>query len=184
MLLRSRPRRIALWLGLVAAFFSVDAQAADTSAGSKNFAAPASVPNYFSNEAGPLRGPASETQRGPLYMNQTYGTPQPPARPVAVVVPHGRQHIAMAEPRGRSIRGRVTSNRHGRVASDRHGRATSDTRGRTLVAAHHPAAHERLVHRAVAHVAARGHAEHAVARAHAAVHKPTSVNAAHRHARG
>jgi hypothetical protein len=167
MFLRSRPRRIALWLGLAAAFFCMQARAADTSAGSRNFSAPTSVPNYFSNEAGPLRGPSSETQRGPLYMNQTYGTPQPAARTVAVVVPHGRQHIAMAEPRGRSIRGRVASGKRGRV-----------------VAAHRPAAHGRPIYHAVAHVAARGHVEHVVARTHAIVRKPTSVSTAHHHARG
>ena len=167
MLLRSGPRRIALLLGLAAAFFCIEARAADTSAGSKNFSAPTSVPNYFSNEAGPLRGPASETQRGPLYMNQTYGTPPAAARTVAVAVPHGRQHIAMAVPRGRSFRGR----------------AVYDRRGRT-VAARHPAAHGRPTSHAVAHVVARGHVEHVVARAPAIAHKPTRVSIVHHHARG
>ncbi|MGA8399543.1 MAG: hypothetical protein WB697_06620, partial [Stellaceae bacterium] len=100
MLCHSRRCRIALLFGLAAAFVAHGARAADTSAGSRNFNPPTSVPNYFSNEAGPLQGPASETRRGPLYMNQTYGT----SRATAVAAaPRGRQHIAMAAPRGRLI---------------------------------------------------------------------------------
>src|SRR5215469_6820609 len=116
MLLHSRPWRIALLCGLVVALVAPETRAADTGEGSKNFSVPGSVPNYFSNEAGPLQGPASETRRGPLYVNQTYDTSPAAA---AVDGPRARQHIAMAEPRGRLIRGRVAYGRRGRYAEHR-----------------------------------------------------------------
>jgi hypothetical protein len=163
MLFHSRSWRIALLFGLAVAFVAPETQGADTSAGSKNFSAPGSVPNYFSNEAGPLQGPASETRRGPLYTNQTYGTPPAAA---AVVVPRTRQHIAMAEPRGRLIRARVAYKHRGRFAEHR-----------TMV-------HGPRVYRAVAHDRSRGRVEHVSARAHTIVHRTMRVNGAHRRGRG
>ena len=161
MLCRSRRWRIALLFGLAAAFAAHGTRAADTSAGSKNFNPPGSVPNYFSNEAGPLRGAASETQRGPLYMNQTYGTPQAAA---VAAAPRGRQHIAMAVPRGRWIHGRVAYERRGRVVAGHR----IETRG-------HATSH------AVTH--GRGRVERVAVRAHTIVHKATRVSSAH-HGRG
>jgi hypothetical protein len=122
------------------------------------------VPNYFSNEAGPLQGPASETQRGALYMNQTYGTQR------AVATYRGPQHVAMAEPRGRYAHGRVAYDRHGRPIAARY----TATRG----------SHGRPGYRAVAHASARGHVEHAVAHSRVVAHHPTQVSSVHRHARG
>ena len=168
--MRSRPWRIALLLGLAAAVVAPQARAADTSAGSKNFNAPTTVPNYFSNEAGPLQGPASETRRGSLYSaSGAAEAPQATARVVAAA-PRPRQHIAMAEPRGRTIRGRVAYARRGRA-----------------VVGHYAAAHGRPVHHAVYHAVARagsrGHVEHVVARTRATVHKTTHVTSV-RHGRG
>ncbi|HML11123.1 MAG TPA: hypothetical protein VK432_09700 [Stellaceae bacterium] len=160
MLLRLSSWRVAVVIGFLAAVSAVGARAADTTAGSKNFAAPTSVPNYFSNEAGPLQGPASETQRGPLYMNQAYGTP-------GAAVARGPQHVAFAEPRGRYV--------HGRVAYDRHGRP---------IASRQIGAHGRPVYRAVAHSSARGHATHVVAHSGAVAHHTTQVSTVHHHARG
>src|SRR5579862_9014788 len=114
-----QPWRMVVCAALLGIFAAGAAQAADTGNGSKNFSTPRTVPNYFSNEAGPMMGPASETQRGPLYMSQTYGSPAAQAaaapRPVAApapvparvaaqpiaqpVAPRYRQ-VAMAEPRG------------------------------------------------------------------------------------
>jgi hypothetical protein len=161
--LRSRPRRIALLIGLVAAFVAVEARAAETGNGSKNFSVPASVPNYFSNEAGPLQGPASETQRGQLYG----AAAAPQAARVAAEAPRARQHVAMAEPRGRLI----------------HGRAAYDRRGRTM-ASNHAVAHGRPISHAAAHAVARGHAERVAAHAHSVVRRPTQVSSARHHARG
>jgi hypothetical protein len=163
MLLHSRPWRIALLFGLVVAFVAPQTRGADTSAGSKNFSAPGSVPNYFSNEAGPLQGPASETRRGPLYSNQAYSTSPAAA---AVVAPRARQRIAMAEPRGRLIRGRVAYRHRGRFAGHR-----------TVV-------YGRRVYRAVAHARSRGRVEHVSAPAHTIGHRTTRVSGAHRHGRG
>lgn len=163
MLLHSRSRRIALLFGLAVAFVAPETRGADTSAGAKNFSVPGSVPNYFSNEAGPLQGPASEMRRGPLYTNQTYGTSPAAA---AVVVPRTRQHIAMAEPRGRLIHGRLAYKHRGRFAEHR-----------TVV-------RSRRVYRAVAHDRSRGRVEHVSARAHTIVHRTTRVSGAHRGGRG
>ena len=167
MLSRSHPWRIALLLGLGAAFVAHQARAADTSEGSRNFNPPTTVPNYFSNEAGPLQGPASETRRGTLYMNQTYGTQQ--AAAAVAAVPRAQQHIAMATPRGRVVRGRMAHAHRGRVAYSRY--------------EHHTVAHGRPVYRAVAHGGGRGRVERVVARTHTIVHKPTRVTTA-RHGRG
>ena len=165
MLQRSRPRRIAFCACLAAVLIAGQARAADTGNGSKNFSTPNSVPNYFSNEAGPMLGPASETQRGSLYMKQTYGSARPPAAPAVAEVPRYRQHVAMAEPRGRLIRGR----------------------GGRLVP-HHIAVHGRTVTRVAAHGSLRTHT--AYARSHAshaaghAVSRATRVSVSHRRARG
>jgi antitoxin (DNA-binding transcriptional repressor) of toxin-antitoxin stability system len=115
--------------------------AGETANGSKNFRAPASVPNYFSNEAGPLEGPAAETRRGPLYPSQTAEAPAEATRAFAAAPPV-RQHIAMAEPRGRLIRGR---------------------RGERFVA-HHVTVHGRPVYRVAAHGSSHGRIEYIASR--------------------
>lgn len=196
MLLRSRSRRIALLLGLAALFITAQARAAETGNGSKNFSVPTSVPNYFSNESGPLQGPVSETQRGALYMNQTYGTPG------ATAVARGPEHVAMAEPRGRYAHGRVSYDRRGRPISARrvatrerpiyHAVAHGHPVYHAVVAHGHPVyhavvAHGRPVYHAVAHASSHGHIEHVAARSHTArpvVHRPAQVTSAHRHGRG
>ena len=185
MLLRSRSRRIALLLGLAALFITAQARAAETGNGSKNFSVPTSVPNYFSNESGPLQGPVSETQRGALYMNQTYGTPR------ATAVARGPEHVAMAEPRGRYAHGRVSYDRRGRPISAR--RAATRERPIYHAVAHgHPVyhavvAHGRPIYHAAAHASSHGHIEHVAAHSHTArpvVHRPAQVTSAHRHGRG
>jgi hypothetical protein len=144
MFMCSRTRQIALWLGVAVAFIAAPAHAADTGNGSKNFRVPTSVPNYFSNEAGPLLGPTSETQRGPLYAHG-------PAAPVAVAPravtsfvegrPVIRQQIAVADPHIRILRGR---------------------RGERIVA-HHVAVRGRPVYRVVAHGGSERHVVHVAA---------------------
>lgn len=181
MLLRSSLRRTALIVGIMAVLIGGSAHAADNAEGSKNFAAPASVPNYFSNESGPLQGPASETRRGPLYpAGTTAVAPQAAARTVAVAAPRVRQHIAMAVPRTRVIRGRVT---YGRVTYERRGRMVAErrtvTRGR-------PVYHAAVYHAPIYHAAAHNHGrvERVVAHAHPRVHHPTHVSSAHHRGRG
>jgi hypothetical protein len=160
MLLRSQARQSAIAVVLTAVLGTGPALAADTGNGSKNFSVPSSVPNYFSNEAGPMLGPAAETRRGELYSNQTAQAPQATA-PVAAAPYRGRQHIAMAEPRGRVIRGR---------------------RGMPVVA-HHVTVHGRTVTRVVAHGSSHTRATHiAVGSTHAVT--KTRVSSTHRHARG
>jgi hypothetical protein len=96
-----RPWSVAFWLSVSVALAGVPALAADTGNGSKNFATPSSVPNFFSNEAGPMLGGAAESQRGQLYSSQTASLPRqqetapasrPETRPLAVA--HGRSHAA------------------------------------------------------------------------------------------
>src|SRR5580700_9107010 len=90
MLMRSRLRRIAC-LGLIAGLVAGPAFAADTANGSKNFRAPPSVPNFFSNEAGPMLGPAVETQRGVIYSGQPVAAIRDPT---GITAARARQHIA------------------------------------------------------------------------------------------
>jgi hypothetical protein len=180
------PRQLGALFGLAAIVAAGPAPAADTGNGSKNFSTPRSVPNYFSNEAGPMLGPAYETQRGPLYMSQTYGMPSqaaarveaPVARVEAPVAPRYRQRVAMAEPRGRVIRGRRGERvvaRHVAV----HGRsmtrlaAYGSSRGRS-----------RPVHVASAHIASSHVAGLRAAGPHRSRSKTTRVSSSHRRARG
>jgi hypothetical protein len=158
----SRPRVAALCVGIIAAFTGDAALAADTGNGSKNFRTPTTVPNFFSNEAGPMIGGAAETQRSPLYSNQTASSAAPaqPAAPSYAAAPQTRQHIAMAVPHGRALRGRGAP-----------------------LAAHHVAVHGRAAYRVEAHNVGRAHSVHAVAASHT-VSRPTHVTSSHRHARG
>ena len=164
--MRRRPhfRRLAIVVGLIAAFGATGARAADTGNGSKNFRAPATVPNYFSNEAGPMLGGAAESRRGELYMSQTYAIPRAPAAPSpAAQAPAPRQHFAMAEPRGRVIRGRASGGR---------------------VVAHHVTVHGRSVTRVVAHGSTRSHSSVRAVSAHTTTRTTTvHSSSSHRHLR-
>jgi hypothetical protein len=151
--------RTAVFAALAVAFLAVGARAADTGNGSKNFRPPSNVPNYFSNEAGPMLGGAAESRRGELYMSQTYAIPRAPqTAAVAVEAPRPRQRIAMAEPRGRVIR----------------------TRGGRVVA-HHVTVHGRQVTRVAAHGSARSHA---VSRSAHNSAKSTRASSSRRRGRG
>jgi hypothetical protein len=155
---RSRFWRTALFAGLTAVFLTDAARAADTGNGSKNFRAPSTVPNYFSNEAGPVIGGAAESRRGELYMGQTYAIPRAPQTAAAPAAPT-RQRVAMAEPRGRLVR----------------------TRGGRLVA-HHVTVRGRQVTRVAAHGSTRSHVA-----SHRSTHgtaTTTRVSSSHRRARG
>jgi hypothetical protein len=159
---RLHLRRVVVFVGLAAVLIGGDARAADTGNGSKNFSAPQTVPNYFSNEAGPMQGAASETQRGPLYMGQTYGQlQQATARTAAVEAPRYREHIAFAAPRGRLIR------------------------GRGAMVPHHVIVHGRPVYRIVTRGTSHTHTAY-VGRGVTtrASHTTTRVSSSHRRARG
>jgi hypothetical protein len=98
MLTPMRPWGVAVWFSVIAAFAGVPALAADAPNGSRNFRPPPTVPNYFSNEAGPILGGQAETRRGELYPDPN--RPPPPTLPgperrgrthFATVI-HGRVH--------------------------------------------------------------------------------------------
>jgi hypothetical protein len=152
--------RVGLSFGLAAVLITGEARAADTGNGSKNFSAPQTVPNYFSNEAGPMQGPASETQRGTLYMGQTYGQLQQPvaARTAVIEAPRYRQHVAFAAPRGRLIRGRVVP--------------------------HHVIVHGRAAYRIVTRGSGHTHTAYVARGATTHASHTTRVSSSHRHARG
>jgi hypothetical protein len=157
MRMHSRLFQIAVCLGVMAALPAAPGLAADTGNGSKNFTAPATVPNYFSNEAGPMIGGAAESQRGALYPSQAAGSAaasvaEAPQRAI-------RQHLALAEPHGRAIRGRSAP-----------------------VVAHHVAVHGHATAYVAAHGASRGHVVHAATGK--TTHPVTRVSSTHRHARG
>lgn len=170
--LRAPARRIALCLGLTVMLAAHSGHAADMGNGSKNFRTPVTVPNYFSNEAGPLLGPAAETRRGPLYSSAAPAAPSLPASRVTAAAPRARQHIAMAEPRGRLIRGRGGVRLyvrhvavHGRPVHHAVAHGSSHTRALHIAKART----EHVVGRHAAHIASRGHvggrSPHTVSRA-------------------
>jgi hypothetical protein len=153
----SPPAPTALWrlavrLGILAVLAGGPALAADTGNGSKNFRTPNSVPNYFSNEGGPMIGGTAESQRGQLYSNQTASLPRqetvaPPAYRAEtrrIAVARGRQHLAARTPAARrhvALRSRA----HQHVASRRAGPAAQPRH-----------AASRLTHAGGAHRRARG----------------------------
>jgi len=165
---RAPARRIALCLGLLGALAAGSSHAADTGNGSKNFRTPTSVPNYFSNEAGPLLGPTSETRRGPLYSSDAPALPAQPASRVTAQAPRARQHIAMAEPRGRLVRGRSGLRLYVR----------------------HVAVHGHTVYHPAAHGSSRARAVHGVSKArfvggvHHTAGKARHTSIVHHHGRG
>jgi len=145
--------RIAFWLGVAVAVAGGPARAADTGNGSKNFHTPSSVPNYFSNEAGPMLGGPAESQRGQLYPSQTVGDPRPaeavaapPAHPPIrrIVTAHGRVHLASRTPVDR---------RHVATRVGPHRRLAG---GHASAGAHARHAATRATHTGVAHKRARG----------------------------
>jgi hypothetical protein len=90
------------------AVFTGEPALAETGNGSKNFHAPASVPNYFSNEAGPMLGGPSESRRVDLYPNPATAprqvdtvTAPPSARNRHIATRHGRAHLAARTRGGR-----------------------------------------------------------------------------------
>lgn len=168
----SRPvlaalRQTLLRLGVAAALLGGPALAADTGNGSKNFRTPSAVPNYFSNEGGPLVGGAAESRRGELYPSQTAsGGPQPAERaaspapaPVWAQTPRARQHFAMAVPHGHTLHGR-----------------------RGLLVPRHVAVHGRATSHLAAHGTLRGRSVHAVRASHSSA-RTTRVGATHHRGR-
>src|SRR5438045_3637855 len=96
-------------LALVAA--AAPALAVEPTPGSKNFQPPNSVPNYFSNEAGPFRGGAgAETtysSSGPMVVS-----PYAPARVAAAPSRSARHQVARGKSRTRLAQARARSHRH------------------------------------------------------------------------
>ena len=167
MLIRARLPSIAVWLGAMAAFIAAPALAADTANGSKNFRTPAAVPNYFSNEAGPMLGGAAESRRGELYNVQA----NPQQHQVAAIpVPARAPRAAVAHSRSGVARQTRHSGRH-RVVHEARSRAGAHGVVRE--------AHSRAgVHR----IAVRNStSRHAAAPARA---KVTRVGSNHGHSRG
>jgi hypothetical protein len=106
MLTPMRPWGVAVWFSVIAAFAGFPALAADAPNGSRNFRPPPTVPNYFSNEAGPILGGQAETRRGELYPDPN--RPAPAALPGPArrgpthfaTVMHGRVHYVVPPHRG------------------------------------------------------------------------------------
>jgi hypothetical protein len=108
----TRPWGAVAWLSIIAVLAGVPALAADAPNGSRNFRPPPTVPNYFSNEAGPMLGGPAETRRGELYPDPN--RPPPPTLPsparrgpthVATVI-HGRVHYVAPPHRVGPVAGR------------------------------------------------------------------------------
>ncbi len=112
-----------------------------------------------------MLGAAAESRRTELYMSQTYAIPRAP-QSAAAETPRSRQHVAMAEPRGRSVRTQ--------------GRRNARTARSPRVVAHHVTVHGRQVTRVVAHGSTRSHS--ASRSAHTTSTKPARVGSSHRRA--
>jgi hypothetical protein len=180
MLVFSGSRQLAFWLSVAALFLAAPALAADTASGSKNFRPPTTVPNYFSNEGGPMIGGSAESRRSELYTSTPAATRAPVAS-IAAAAPRYRQHVAMVVPRGSAAHDRRRA-----PTSVHRGAPAPIHRGASASSIHRVAAHGH----APAHVVSRGgsritHVAHAAGRisAHTAS-KTTRVTSAHHHARG
>ena len=138
-------RRAALSAVIGGILAGSSALAGDTANGAKNFRTPATVPNYFSNEAGPMIGGTAESQRGPLYPSQTASLPPrqqesvaPPAYRVetrrirtrhVVVLGRGRRYtVTRTTYQHRYAATRTRSTAHMHVATSRHKASAVHTR--------------------------------------------------------
>ena len=129
----------ALCVALVVILAASAAGGVEPPSGSKNFTAPGSVPDYFSNESGPFRGGATAR-----------AAPPGPTPGVVMPVPHRRVAVA--------------ARHHGRYRARHLGRAG----GRLRLARGHAIGHRPVVHSGAARVggksahrlalAPRGHA--------------------------
>jgi hypothetical protein len=117
MLRMSRCPGIALSLCVIVALAAAPAAAMDKTSGSRNFTPPASVPNYFSNESGPMLGGRADS-RVVDPPNVSAVVPPPPQSLRAATVSPAATSPRM--PSSRSAKG------HGRVrqASAHHGRSS------------------------------------------------------------
>jgi hypothetical protein len=150
MMSRRRPRRrvrvwaLAIGAGVVAACVGLPAGAVDPPPGSRNFTAPRSVPNYFSNESGSFNGGAGARPAAPA--GTVYAAPGAPAGGYAAAprryagyqagraVARGRYRVARGRSGGRryavhAARGRSVHSRPVAVRS-----RAAPVRGRPSVA--------------------------------------------------
>lgn len=139
------------------------ARAIEVQAGTANFTAPGSVPNYFSNESGVLQGGAAARAGQQPAVTPRYAAPAPSRREYSAS--RGRHHAAHGGGRGRSSHASAHASAHNN-AHARHGgghyaqssrggshgsahASSSAGRGKTAAAKTHPAAAGR-------HAQARG----------------------------
>jgi hypothetical protein len=138
-----RSVALAVGVALTVAVTGLPAAAIDTPPGSKNFAPPRNVPNYFSNESGSFNGGAGAR---PLASGSVPAFAGPaPSRGSAAVASRGyARHYAGRGTRGRghsryvrgraSVRGHAYAARGSRTSPGRasagHGRASASAGGR------------------------------------------------------
>jgi hypothetical protein len=138
---------MALWLSMLA-LFAGPALADNTGNGSKNFRPPATVPNYFSNEAGPMLGGPAESRRVDLYSNPGTAprqvdtvTAPPSARYRHVAAQHGRIRLAAQMRGGRlpaAVRGHTRTHLAARGGPPSHAKhAVVSSRGTRISSVHH-----------------------------------------------
>jgi hypothetical protein len=142
---------VALWLSVVVAFPGGSALAESTGNGSKNFRAPPSVPNYFSNEAGPMLGGPAESRRVDLYPNPAAAprqvdsarTATPWPRTGHIAAGRGRVHIAAHTGGGRHpvtvTRGRTPTRVAARGGSPSHAKHSGPSHTTRVSSSHHRA---------------------------------------------
>jgi hypothetical protein len=142
--LQSALGPIALWLSVMAVLTGEPALA-ETGNGSKNFRAPTSVPNYFSNEAGPMLGGPAESRRVDLYPNPATAPRQvdsvtAPARGRHIVTARGRIHLAARTRGGRypaAARGHTRTHLAGRGGPPSHAKHAGVSHTTRVSSTHH-----------------------------------------------
>ena len=135
------------WLGVMVLFGGP--ALGETGNGTKNFHAPPTVPNYFSNEAGPMIGGPAESRRVDLYPNPAAAphqldtattSPWPRARH-AVAAAHGRTRVAARTRDGRhpppAARGRTHTQVAARGGPPSRGKHAAPTRTTHITNVHH-----------------------------------------------
>jgi hypothetical protein len=142
---------VALWLSAVVAFLGGSAFADSTGNGSKNFRVPPSVPNYFSNEAGPMLGGPAESRRVDLYPNPAIAPRQPDSaattspwpRTRHIATGHARVHIAAHTRIGRhpvtAARGHTPTRVAARGGSPSHAKHPGPSHTTRVSSSHHRA---------------------------------------------
>jgi hypothetical protein len=138
---RLRARAVAVVLLLGATVASGSAHAVEAGPGSRNFTAPGSVPNYFSNEAAPFQGEIRAAQPGadqynaaPGRTTTTAAAPRRHTRKASASAARGKHRGKLVRAKGSSSRqlARAGAAKGGKAALGRTRSAKSKTAAKSM----------------------------------------------------